>query len=403
MQALEKITYSWALVFILFPLVVLWSLGAKAQVVNIPDTNFKNALLAHAEVIDTNGDGEIQVSEAAAFTGLLMVDNANISDLTGIAAFTSITFLTCENNTLTSLDVSANTALIYLHCGFNDLAHLNVSGCPALFYLGCRDNQLATLDLSNNTALRTLNANYNSFTSLDVSFNTALMHLHCGFSSLTHLDVSANTDLVSLDCMANGISVLDVSSNPALSTLQCWKNSIAVLDLSANPALTFLECSWNLLTDLDVSTNLALEGLGCSNNSLVNLNVRNGNNINFWSFYAQGNPNLACIVVDDVVWSDANWTSVDAGAEFSTNCSLGVGEKSIIPESDIYPNPAITHINIALKWPCESISIYSLTGQLLVQQRFSPMVDISTLNSGIHIIEMSTGGSIVSRKKFVKM
>lgn len=34
--------------------------SAMAQNVNIPDPNFKNALLNHNPIIDTNGDGEIQ-------------------------------------------------------------------------------------------------------------------------------------------------------------------------------------------------------------------------------------------------------------------------------------------------------------------------------------------------------
>lgn len=36
-----------------------------SQIVSIPDANFKTALLNHTPAIDTNGDGEIQVSEAS--------------------------------------------------------------------------------------------------------------------------------------------------------------------------------------------------------------------------------------------------------------------------------------------------------------------------------------------------
>ncbi len=78
----------------------------KAQNVNIPDVNFKNALLNHNPVIDTNGDEQIQVSEAEAFTGLLRADNRAIADLTGIEAFVNITQLHCYNNQLTSLNLT---------------------------------------------------------------------------------------------------------------------------------------------------------------------------------------------------------------------------------------------------------------------------------------------------------
>jgi len=56
---------------------------AFAQNVNIPDQNFKKALLSHIHVIDTNNDGEIQVSEAEAFTGTIYVSKSNISNLIG--------------------------------------------------------------------------------------------------------------------------------------------------------------------------------------------------------------------------------------------------------------------------------------------------------------------------------
>ena len=58
---------------------------ASAQNVNIPDAKFKAALVGNSS-INTNGDTEIQVSEAMSYTGesLLAYDSAfSISDLTG--------------------------------------------------------------------------------------------------------------------------------------------------------------------------------------------------------------------------------------------------------------------------------------------------------------------------------
>ena len=53
------------------------------QNVNIPDANFK-AYLVGEPSINTNGDSEIQVSEATAFNGTIDCSFLNISDLTGI-------------------------------------------------------------------------------------------------------------------------------------------------------------------------------------------------------------------------------------------------------------------------------------------------------------------------------
>ena len=72
----------------------------NAQNVNIPDANFKAYLVGNTD-INTNGDAEIQVSEATAFNGTIICNSLNLSDLTGIEAFTNLTELNCRNNQLT--------------------------------------------------------------------------------------------------------------------------------------------------------------------------------------------------------------------------------------------------------------------------------------------------------------
>ena len=99
-------------------LFVLIATFGYAQNVSIPDVNFKTYLVGNA-TINTNGDSEIQVSEATAFTSYIDVNNLSISDLTGIEAFTNLTRLYCQNNNLTSLDLYYNTALTYLNCSYN--------------------------------------------------------------------------------------------------------------------------------------------------------------------------------------------------------------------------------------------------------------------------------------------
>ena len=47
---------------------LLWTTFVVAQVVNIPDANFKKALVRDT-LINTNKDAEIQESEAVAYTG----------------------------------------------------------------------------------------------------------------------------------------------------------------------------------------------------------------------------------------------------------------------------------------------------------------------------------------------
>ena len=132
------------------------------QNVNIPDANFKAYVVGNT-AINTNGDDEIQVSEANAFSGGIECSNENISDLTGIEAFTALTSLDCGFNKLTSLDVSKNTTLTSLDCRFNELTSLNVSKNTALTELLCKYNQLTSVDVSKNIALEYLECGGNQF------------------------------------------------------------------------------------------------------------------------------------------------------------------------------------------------------------------------------------------------
>ena len=166
-------------------LVPMMSFG---QNVYIPDAQFKNYLVGNT-AINTNSDGEIQVSEASAFSGTINCGWQNISDLSGIEAFTSLTELYCASNQLTSLDVSSNIALTDLNCNNNQLTSLNVSVATALNVLSCYDNQLTSLDVSNNTALTEFYCGSNQLTSLDVSSNTALTVLYCYDNQLECLNV----------------------------------------------------------------------------------------------------------------------------------------------------------------------------------------------------------------------
>ena len=252
------------------------------QNVNIPDANFKAYLVGNS-AINTNGDTEIQVSEATNYTGSIYCSDLNISDLTGIEDFTALTSLDCDDNQITSLDVSNNTALTNLWCGQNYLTSLNLSNNTALTELNCESNNLTILDVSNNTALTDLWIDSNQLTSLDVSQNTALIGLWCYGNQLTSLNL-------------NGASNLE------------W-----------------VACHFNQLTSLDGSTNTALNRLDVSNNQLIALDIRNGYNTNlgtsFWGgFISSGNNNLTCINVDDDAWSTANWTNIDPQHYFSTNC-----------------------------------------------------------------------------------
>ncbi len=146
--------------------------------VNIPDTNFKNALL-NSNIIDTDGDGkgdsdadtnndnQIQLSEIENLE-FLDVSSHNIKSLEGIQEFVNLKFLKCFKNDLESLDVTKNTELQDLFCYDNQLTSLDVTKNTKLIKLGIRGNKLTSLDLSQNKELRIAYVYKNDLTTLNI-------------------------------------------------------------------------------------------------------------------------------------------------------------------------------------------------------------------------------------------
>ena len=237
--------------------------GAVAGNVEFADANFKAYCVDN---FDTNGNGEISLSEAAAVT-VMNVYTDHIASLNGIESFTNLQSLVCHPNAsghsgqfgytfvnqygeevigqLTTLDLSMNTKLQHLNCQANQLASLNVSNCTALTYLNCAFNQITSLDLSSCAALEEIYCRYAGLTSLDVSDLTSLRKLECEFNQLTSLDVSNCSALSHLDCYYDQLSLLDISSCTALTDLICFNNQLTSLDVSNNIDLYNLQCENN--------------------------------------------------------------------------------------------------------------------------------------------------------------
>ena len=241
------------LILLCFPII------GFGQSTYVPDDNFEQELinLGYDSIID-----DYVLTSNINFLDSLNLSALNISDLTGIEDFISLTHLWCNNNQLTSLNINNLTDLTWLKCDFNQL------------------------------------------TNLDVSNNINLENLYCQFQLLTSLDIANNPSLIELDCRGNQISTLDLSNQTYL---------------------TLLDCSYNQLTNIDISSNPNIITFISNSNSLISLDVRNSNNINMTYVIMTQNPNLTCISVDDTTWSNFNWTvsngNIDPQHYFSNNCS----------------------------------------------------------------------------------
>jgi hypothetical protein len=284
---------------------ILSLVTVKAQVVTIPDDNFKAALIALG--VDTNVNGQIEESEALE-TVQIYVNIKSITDLTGIKSFKNLVILQIEGNRLTSLDVSGLIYLDYLDCRNNALTSLDVSGLSNLTYLYCEGNALTSLDVSSLINLIYLGCENNALTSLDVSGIINLTYIYCGNNVLTNLDVSALRNLKYLVCYRNSLSNLNLSNCTELIGISCLANKLTTIDVSTLTKLETLVCNENALTSLDVSSK-RISYVECSSNDITSIYLRNGVP-NDLELFASNNISLASIYIDcgDVVtgsWSNS--------------------------------------------------------------------------------------------------
>ena len=112
--------------------------------------------------------------------------------------------LGCDNQRITSLDVTSCIGLQELYCNDNLLTKLNVTQCKALIKLGCDNNNFTELDLTHCTALTDLACQNISLESLDVTQCPALLYLSCPSNQLKSLDITQCSMLYTLRCNSRG-------------------------------------------------------------------------------------------------------------------------------------------------------------------------------------------------------
>ena len=206
------------------------SSGLAIDETNFPDANFRSYVLAS---FDSNGDEKLD-DEEIANVKYINAPAKTISSLKGIEYFTELLELNCDNNQLTSLDVSKNTKLVKLICSKNALTSLNTSHNPLLKKLDIYNNKITSIDVSQNTELETLYIGRNPIETLNVKNNVKLMELQSELNNLTSIDLSNNSP--SMTYMANNIYPItvgkgkrfDLSKLPAgfdVSKASNWQNA----------------------------------------------------------------------------------------------------------------------------------------------------------------------------------
>ena len=285
----------------------------NAQIVNIPDANFKAKLLAanygniiaknlsgYYFKIDTNNDGEIQISEASQVSAL-GVSFSSITNLEGIQFFSQLSELVCPENQILNINLSSLPNLTRIDCSYNLVNSLNIINLPNLQTLLCNDNQITSLDLTGCTSLGILNCSTNNISTLIFPsphplFGYSFSDIFCQNNQLTSLSLNNFRYLQTLNCNNNLLTTISISNSPYLSELNCSFNQISQLNTSNLTALEVLKCNNNLLTELDINKNKGINYLNCSYNQIIFLKIKTGRNITTTIF--NNNSNLRYICCD---------------------------------------------------------------------------------------------------------
>jgi hypothetical protein len=272
-----------------------------AATTSITDANFEQALIDLG--FDCYIDGKVITSSINTITSL-DVSNYSISTLTGLEDFASLETLYCNNNSLTTLDVSALTNLNYLDFQNNAITNLNITGLTALQVLVALNNNLSALDVSNNPNLNYLDVDNNDLTSLIVT-GTSLTDLYCINNELTTLDLNGLTSLDYFTGENNSVLSCIIVDDVAIATANVnWSKDGAANYVAATPTITLAD----IIAECTATASAPSVNIRCSNNIVGTTTdpltySDQGTYVIHWSF-DDGNGNTASadqnVIIEDV-------------------------------------------------------------------------------------------------------
>jgi Leucine-rich repeat (LRR) protein len=434
-------------VVLTFNLLLLTSKLAAQTWVTIPDAAFATYL--HNTVPAAMQGDSLNISSTLVTTSTqtLNVSSLSISNLSGIQYFTSLTYLNCNNNKLSSLPALPNT-LTYLDCSYNHSLYSIQALSNSLQTLWCQYDSLSTLPALPNAlqtifcfnnylstlpvlpaSLQTLYCYNNVLTTLP-ALNNSLTQLYCYNNALTSFPV-LNTALNYIDCHSNNITSFPSLNNNSLAYLYCNTNSLTTLPALPN-SLTNLNCSYNQLTGLPALPN-ALTYLDCSYNQITTLPSLptltelycDSNNINCfpvfpntiykpyysmcirqWIYYINISsnpftclPNYIAAMGPDTV----NYTRCIAGN--ANGCAVAGIEQvtGINSQVAVYPNPAKESLTLAL-YKGEGTSTFQITNMLgnVVKQsiiyNLTSIINVADLSAGVYTLSISDKEGMINQR-----
>ena len=153
----------------------------------IPDPVFEQFLVNNN--LDDVVDGEVVTENLLIVTNLIL-DDLNITDLSGIEDFPNLDNLWLQNTNLAFLDVSQNTLLKFLYFDNNNVTTIDVSNLTILEKLSFINNDIQEINIGSNPNLQILDIKGNPISELDVSTNEELFTLETTDTNLNCIQVN---------------------------------------------------------------------------------------------------------------------------------------------------------------------------------------------------------------------
>ncbi len=276
----------------------MFGLSLNAQIISFSDANFKANLLAansgnefaknnfgNSIVVDTNGNGEIEVSEALNvyelyFWSPFLSTTNDIVNLDGIKSFQNLKKLNCFGNSIVNLDLQGLNNLEFINASQNKITGVNFSGLTSLKEIEVNSNQLTLINLDNLTSLTKLFIYSNQLQSLTFNNNSALVSIWCSDNLISTLDFSTSPNLKYLYCYDNLLTSINLGSINSIIEFLCYNNKLTNLNISNLSNLTYFDFASNQISTITFPNTNNLFSLNVSDNPIPTINVNSLSKLN---------------------------------------------------------------------------------------------------------------------------
>ena len=333
----------------------------KAALVNASPSNTTALGSGGYTTIDTNGDGEIQITEANVITGL-QLQGGGIIDFTGIQGFPNITYFGCYSNPIGLLNLNGFTQLTNINITYSQGTQTvyNIFNLPSLTNFNYTYSNVTSITLTNTNSVTDVGVWGNpSLTTLNLIELTGLLRIKADGCAITNFSATNSPILNELNLSGSNLTSIAITTYPALKKLyldgnqltdvsgfsnllvledlNIQNNQITNLQLPPMPALRSLTAGSNGYPTIDLSGYPQLRALAANNNTLTTIDFSN-------------NPLLQQLIISQNAIATAdfsmlsNLTSTTLGGNLFTEIDLS--GSPLLNGIAFFDNPNLTHVNL---------------------------------------------------------